>query len=759
MPKKRTQKSQIKTKKTRVKHLKPHHAKPFRKRHIGLGALGVTLVAISSYVLGFGSGRLISNEEPVVVTQTPSTVSSVSVVSSSRGFSFAFDRNIFDVAGTIIEDGEARTLTNSDLGKERDIASARISPILGQVEFAESLSSLEVQVGSKASEFKTLIDDTLSQGDRATIAADLYELKSAGSATVNRLSSEVDELGGRLVVKRVYEVTERLGGTLGSGTTYTIIWSGSIGDEPFSATLSGLVGSSGVPQFYGPPLETLNFTSDAALVLNPDIIRTSNPFQFNAKAYAQSNDFDSKYLADLVSPSVVKVYLGFCGQLTILGQIVDSEYCNGATGTGFIISPDGYIATNGHVVVYEAEDYVVDTLLSSQQAFINVMSFFGFSESEAIAIANSPSSLSALIASIYDSEETDFTFSNEERAIWVALGDEPVDFDTVDAYFGNNESSTLKEAELIDIDYSAKDFYVTALEEDGGFSASDVAILKVNLDRAPSLNVATTEPTQNEAITILGFPGDAENSLVEQDEVAISVTNGSISSIRTAAGSDSKLYQSDADASQGNSGGPAINGNGEVIGLLTYRFKNETAVDASKSYIRAIEDLVDLADENNVSLNQESQTYKDWQKGLELYSENRFSKSIKEFEKVKDAYPGHRLVDTYINNAEKAIADGLDVQDFPALIAVVGLIGGLGAAATAGFLIIRHNHHHKAHVAYQVQQTGQVPQNISAYQVPQVPAQAQQFPVGQNPQPQNSPPSQQLNETIQNDQGNNGRQA
>jgi hypothetical protein len=170
--------------------------------------------------------------------------------------------------------------------------------------------------------------------------------------------------------------------------------------------------------------------------------------------------------------------------------------------------------------------------------------------------------------------------------------------------------------------------------------------------------------------------------------------------VRDAAGTGTKLYQTDADASHGNSGGPAVNDEGNALGILTYRYDSGESGDAAKSYVRDIKDFTSLLEQKNVSLSTTSHTQIAWAKGLDLYSKQHYSAALKQFEIVRDLYPAHRLVGQYIDMSQQAIKDGKDVKDPSTLLLLLGAGAGFGGLTAAGILIGRHYGRHKLYKFY-----------------------------------------------------------
>lgn len=406
---------------------------------------------------------------------------------------------------------------------------------------------------------------------------------------------------------------------------------------------------------------------------------------------------EPKYDINAVSPATMKVYHFVCGVLVIDSQQKSNDVCSGNVGTGFFISSDGYIATSGHVVTKGAADILVDELQNNPALLQKYALSAGLSDSDLL----DQGSMNRLLAGIYDLPPDKLRLEDRREITLVALGDKPISLSSqaeMRRLFDREDDEYIKEAYTVASDFSAKDLLI--IEQEGnqeGFSASDIAVLKVNVRNAPFIKMAdTSDVRQNQQISLIGFHADAENQLISNNTITPTITNGAVSSIRLAKGSSSRLFQSDADASQGSSGGPAVNSTGEAIGIVTYRFKDQNQANSAKSYIRDIEDLKALLSNKNIVLNTSSPTQEAWEKGLYLASQNKFSAAIEEYQTVLAAYPPHRLVNTYGVGAVKAIGEGKDVKEVNYLAITAGVgAGGFLALSSASVLIARHHRNHR----------------------------------------------------------------
>ncbi len=198
-------------------------------------------------------------------------------------------------------------------------------------------------------------------------------------------------------------------------------------------------------------------------------------------------------------------------------------------------------------------------------------------------------------------------------------------------------------------------------------------------------------------MSIIGFPGNAsDNGIVSSEEIIPTLTSGKVSSIKNASGSDYKVIETDTTIGHGNSGGPAFNEKGEVIGIATYTVDGSGQGDGVYNYIRDIQDLKALASKSNVEIeSDDSETQKEWESGVSLFRQAKYSKAIKHFETVKSLYPQHPTVEGIIATSQDKIAAGEDVKDSPILFIALGLGLSVVVLFVVLFIILRHRKKHK----------------------------------------------------------------
>jgi S1-C subfamily serine protease len=675
-------------------HLLPHHAQPFRRRHIML--LIVSLAFLSAIVLEVASVVARNTLDPRSLfsqSVTDSEMQKRTIVRSSLGFGFVYNQEQFSVSA---QTSEARGDTNvTALSDNKPLSSVVLKPLPSLVPAGEAATELEVKVETDAAAFAAFKSSIKQKMDIAGITADYFAPPSTNLANIHEEARTTETIGGSLMTKTIYVTEPKFAGD----PTHTIVWSTQVEGKAVALIVRGIVSGTAVPSSMQHIVQSMQFSTDVK-VKGLSVFAKNEPIVI-----------DEKYVADLVSPAVVKIYHAVCGSLEYMGNKLSDDTCAGKAGSGFLVSGDGYIATNGHVVVYGAKDMLAEALLQNKALLEQYLQGMKLNQVQTAEIIGRADLTAAVIARIYDIPDSSLRLTNQREFTIIALGNDAYEISdqeelkrTITQF---KSTDKIKHATVVGYDYAAKDQLTLISQPDKGFSASDVALLKIDTDQAPYISLSHMLARQNQAITLLGFPSDADNNLIDQSKLDVTVTNGTINAVRDTSGTGTKLYQTDADASHGSSGGPAVDEVGNAIGILTYRYDSGISGDAAKSYVRDIKDFQNLVVSKQVSLSAGSDVQDAWKKGLDFYSRHYYSKALQEFEKVQRLYPAHRLAEQYADMSRQAIKDGKDIKDPSALLLIIGAGAGLGGIAAAALFIIRHygNHrlykfylHHKPHL-------------------------------------------------------------
>ena len=346
-------------------------------------------------------------------------------------------------------------------------------------------------------------------------------------------------------------------------------------------------------------------------------------------------------IAITAKPSVVRVYGAYLATFNIGDASLQEAI--GGTGTGWFMTPDGYIATNAHVVdeIHSGDDAAKDKL--KKKLFADLDAKYGAQLSKM-----SQAQIKALAESI--------TLTSFKPLHYVVLpnGDK--------------------------LDYDIKAFGKPG-------TGNDAAIIKVKIDNAPTLPIGDSAKSQVEDhVVVIGYPGvaDMEDLLDEKSQLEASVTDGAISSLKRAATGE-QILQISAPITHGNSGGPAIDQHGNVVGLAT--FGNEGEVQGF-NFLVASATLMELVKQASITP-KPSDTNKAWASGLEHYWGDEYTAAIKDFEQVQMLFPQHSEATGFIRNANQAKKDGKEKKEASSNGPVIGLVAGGVVLALLAVVMIR----------------------------------------------------------------------
>lgn len=235
-------------------------------------------------------------------------------------------------------------------------------------------------------------------------------------------------------------------------------------------------------------------------------------------------------------------------------------------GSGFVVNPDGYIATNAHVIAKDsAYDQMKQDILDHWKDVLD--------EELSQLSAKEQASLEQYFKDTYGTNEADAT---DKLAKIIS--------DEVDKYAeANLEDNTTQN--IVVIDKSLKGTHLDEGKEVNeiyhrGLAASivdfdpnyrdtqkDVALIKLGEKNLPALPLGSSEGLASGAkVSIFGFPYNAHMN--NSDWFEPTLTEGVVGAIKDIKGQ--KVIQLDNKISHGSSGGPLIDQHGNVLGLVTY---------------------------------------------------------------------------------------------------------------------------------------------------------------------------------------------
>ena len=700
-----TKQSHSVTSATRQVKLKAHHAKPYRKRHVGLLFFSIVGVFVALVLLFQYREQLLTgvNGSRNFVGGIFAQDKSYDVnIRSSYGFNLSYNQKEFYASAISADTGNL--YIGSELGEPRAYSVVRIAPAFPSGSAANEASS---------STAMTLTVHPGQLGDKDTLEGVALQDGGIDSEKVMRVSTESVNIGEHSFEKNVWQ--SKQSSNLSPALTAKFVTYGATvaGDVVTIAISLGVTGLDA--SMYTPVLDTLSFNNKLgytapltdAVIAKTKASRSLLDVVTNTSiAGAATNGVDltgAEKVAALYSPAVVKIYNAYCMDISIDGKSYLKAACNSGAGSGFFVSQDGYLATNGHVVASTPQDLAIADALSNYSTkgnpqYLNyLLGLTPLKNSDIPTGSTAAQTVGIMLDALYKLDASRFTATNsvENLLVQVAPANPNVAAllqNTKDRQEYTSADKKVLKARVIASDFLANDGY-------DGFRASDVAIIKVEGENFPVVKLGSIDTAiQGSDLSILGYPGSAsQNGLVDSTSSKATLTTGKVSAIKDAAGSDKKLIETDTTIGHGNSGGPALDDEGSVVGIATYTADGSGKGNGVFNYIRDIKDLTDLADARNITFDTNSASQAAWQSGIANYYTSHYSKALKDFRTAKELYPNNSRVDEFIASAERRVAAGEDVVDFPLMELI---IAGGAVLFGLGFGIVFTVRHHKKHAIY-----------------------------------------------------------
>ncbi|MEH7352678.1 serine protease [Neobacillus drentensis] len=365
-------------------------------------------------------------------------------------------------------------------------------------------------------------------------------------------------------------------------------------------------------------------------------------FLINIKP-AEGKIAQAQKLAEYTKPAVVRIvdYAVVGWQfdnpddtevIAILDQL-NFQSVVGGSGSGAIISPDGYIVTNAHVV--EA------TQMKDED------------------IANA--AFEQLVSIVADYFKVDYETAYQYMLTYTKYTEIKKVLKVI-----------LPSGDILDGEVKS---YGAPVNE-----GKDVSVLKIEGKNLPTLPLGNSDDIQNQDnIWVSGYPAAADSDLLSPDSSLVSSINaGQISATSKKTEQGSPVIQINAAATHGNSGGPVINETGQIIGLLTFRGDTVNGQEVQGFNfavpVNTVQEFVNQAGVRNTK----SETDKIYKEGLELYWGGYYKHALEKFEAVQRIYPNHSEIKQYIANSEKKMSSSKTLwSDYTTIFYIVDGVSGL----------------------------------------------------------------------------------
>jgi len=292
-------------------------------------------------------------------------------------------------------------------------------------------------------------------------------------------------------------------------------------------------------------------------------------------------------------------------------------------GTGFIIHPDGWIATNGHVVMAiqkPDEEHVADFLAAGAKAACGP------------GLSKLPEKRRAarMEAILKDPENRKGVKLTKRLEVFLPTGEGRQGYPAVIKAY----------SPPIDPDRLPKD----GSKPDPPMW--DAAIIKIEASNLPTVRLAPSigqTVTLGQQVIIVGFPGVVvwHDFLSKKSRVEATVTFGRVSAFRLDV-NERWILQTDASISWGNSGGPAFDIRGEVVALATFistSLEGDQAIQGF-NFLIPIDSIHALAKQVGVTPSTDSPFTREWDQVIEAFIGGNLREAIAHAEAADKIVPG-----------------------------------------------------------------------------------------------------------------------
>jgi hypothetical protein len=344
----------------------------------------------------------------------------------------------------------------------------------------------------------------------------------------------------------------------------------------------------------------------------------------------------------------------------------DSTY---ETGSGFIVHPDGYIVTNGHVVqrFYEmneaqlAKEFLEKAVAQACGPALAMVPD-GARKMRLQAIAADPVNRGKvqLFKRLQVHLSTGEIYAAEVKAFSPAIKSEEAPSETTRASAGS----------VVEPERSGK----------------DVAILKIDTHDLPTVRLASSSATLKlgELIFILGYPGVVLNHdfLSRKSQLEASVTVGHVSGFKLDL-TNRRVIQTDASITWWNSGGPAFNLQGEVTGVATFistTIEGDQAIQGF-NFLIPVDSVREFARQIGLTPEPDTLFMREWSQSVKAYFAGEYRRSLAHTDAALRIMAGFPDIDRLRADAQMQV-------DMNPRLGQLGKKFGLGLVAVAALALL-----------------------------------------------------------------------
>lgn len=352
------------------------------------------------------------------------------------------------------------------------------------------------------------------------------------------------------------------------------------------------------------------------------------------------------------------------------GNTSTERMSTAGVGTGFIVTPDGYMVTNAHVVETDEDDLYMQFAMTGLESYAIAFADEFEAEMRRAGYWMTDDEWYAIANAYYSMLSNSMEISNLQTNYY--------------CYIGNVTPGS---------DVSAKGTGLDLRKIGEPIPGKDIAILKIDGTNLPTVTLGDdTKLRTGDRVYAMGYPAVA--TLTDALNVAQAIqeptlTQGIISARKEMAGGWS-ILQTDAAIHGGNSGGPLFNEAGEVVGINTFGMIDESGMSvAGINFAIPISVAQQFLHELNIEPTESDFTSK-YKEALSLFQEGKYNESAEILRGLNETNPGFPVVADLLAEA-RTLADSQPSSNPTSVSLSEGSEGGfpvLPVAIGGGALII-----------------------------------------------------------------------
>lgn len=343
---------------------------------------------------------------------------------------------------------------------------------------------------------------------------------------------------------------------------------------------------------------------------------------------------------DIARPAVVRIVTTLDGQLTVRFSSTvtatfpqdGSSYSLGLTGSGAFISARGEILTADHVInPPHGQDLDADLYSHAAQdvadyinAHFQITAPYSASDAYSLLLSGSlPSTTS---------------YGQPSSEVYLST-----------SYVGSINAAKLETV-------PSKDHAtVDRIEAQSNFTANDVAIIHVSgMDNMPSIQLGdSSKVAEQDNLTIIGYPGLADLSEAPTNYLTSSINKIYVSALKiTDAGAP--VIQVGGNVEHGDSGGPALDSNGNIVGIVSFGYSGVNGDYGQTTFLQASNSALTLIKTQGINTTPGAFEVA-WAQAIDDYaslSSGHWQKAAQELKSLASSYPNFVGVAPYLAYAQ-----------------------------------------------------------------------------------------------------------